>query len=95
MKDLIGIVIVLFLIALAVYVYFLPTIQANKVGHPALKSIAVVNIFLGWMLIPWVLALAWAYRHDKTTVMPSKKCPECAEVILAEAVKCKHCHATV
>jgi Superinfection immunity protein len=50
--------VVLFSIILGLY--FLSTIVA---GLPKLKndgSIFVVNLFLGWTLIGWVIALAWA-----------------------------------
>lgn len=83
------------LILAAVMFYFWPTLRARDVRHPAFVSIFIVNLFLGWLLIPWVIALAWAYRHKKILQPQTKKCPECAEPILLEAVKCKHCHATV
>lgn len=73
--------------------YFWPTLRARDVRHPAFTSIFIVNLFLGWLLVPWVIALAWAYRHKKATPLESKKCPECAEEVRLEALKCKHCQA--
>jgi hypothetical protein len=51
----IGVIIVLAL-------YFLPSMIAGmgKVKHPNANSIFVVNLFLGWTFIGWVVALAWA-----------------------------------
>lgn len=41
-------------------IYFLPTIVAqNPRDRP---SIFVINLFLGWTFLGWVLALAWACR---------------------------------
>jgi hypothetical protein len=44
--------------------YFMPTIVAvsRKVRHQG--SVAVLNIFLGWTLIGWVVALAMACRSN-------------------------------
>lgn len=40
-----------------------------------------------------ILALIAIFFVDKIPEyqMPSKKCPDCAEQVLAEAKKCKHC----
>ncbi len=43
--------------------YFLPTIVAFKRRRPNQASIAVVNFFLGWTLIGWVVAMAWAVAN--------------------------------
>ena len=45
-------------------IYFLPTIVAlaRKVKHQG--SVAVINIFLGWSIIGWVVALAMACRTN-------------------------------
>ena len=40
--------------------YFLPAILARHREHPNVTSIVVVNAFLGWTFLGWVLALAWA-----------------------------------
>jgi hypothetical protein len=40
--------------------YFLPTICALSNHQHNWASIFVVNLFLGWTLIGWVIALAWA-----------------------------------
>ena len=40
--------------------YMLPTLIAVGRHHPSRNSIAVVNLFLGWTLIAWIICLAWA-----------------------------------
>ena len=40
--------------------YFMPTIIAYCRDHRNYASIFVVNLFLGWTLIGWVLSLAWS-----------------------------------
>ena len=46
-------------------IYFLPTIVAERKKKTNLNSIFVVNFFLGWTLLGWVIALAWALATDK------------------------------
>ncbi|AWL07656.1 hypothetical protein DIR46_07095 [Massilia oculi] len=79
----------------ALFIYFWPTLRARDVRHPAFTSIFLINLLLGWLFIPWVLVLAWAYRHKKVVEPPTKKCPECAEIVLLEATRCKHCQAVM
>lgn len=42
--------------------YFLPTLLAFHRQVPSAWSIAVLNLFLGWTLVGWVVALALAVR---------------------------------
>lgn len=42
--------------------YFIPTVVAW--GKKKADGPIVVNIFLGWTLIGWVIALAWAVNLD-------------------------------
>ena len=45
--------------------YFAPTIIAFCNNHPSAGSVAVINLFLGWTLLGWVLALALALMGVK------------------------------
>jgi len=64
-------------------------------------AIGALNFFLGWTLVGWVVALVWAISKDVNVTQPSpmpsltasaqKKCPDCAEMVLAEAKKCRFC----
>jgi hypothetical protein len=40
--------------------YLLPTLIAAGRGHPNVGPIAVVNIFLGWTFLGFIVALAWS-----------------------------------
>ena len=92
---------VVILIAL---LYFVPSIVAA--GRERNGGVLVLNFFLGWTLVGWVVALAWAAslpHRSKTaasTIGPPGesiavpalvRCPFCAEDIKPEAVVCKHC----
>jgi hypothetical protein len=48
------------LIMVALAVYILPFIVAAKRECKAIAGIGVVNLFLGWTFVGWVVALAWA-----------------------------------
>jgi len=41
--------------------YFAPIVVAHSRRHPNRTPITIVTLFLGWTLIGWVAALAWAY----------------------------------
>jgi len=53
-------VISIIVVALILNLYFVPTAVAMKRGHQNTAAIVVINIFLGWTLLGWVAALAWA-----------------------------------
>jgi len=55
--------IVILLISLAIY--FLPTIIASIRHKRNTGAIFVLNLFLGWTLIGWVVALTWAFTYEK------------------------------
>ncbi|MEU9089931.1 superinfection immunity protein [Streptomyces sp. NPDC087901] len=42
--------------------YFVPTVVAFSRGVPNKGSVLVVNLFLGWTLVGWVVAMAMAAR---------------------------------
>lgn len=48
------------LILLFAILYFLPWIIAGQRDHPNNAAIGLLNLFLGWTLIGWVIALVWA-----------------------------------
>ena len=44
--------------------YFLPTIIAFARNKRDTTSILLLNLFLGWTAIGWVIALVWAVKTD-------------------------------
>lgn len=40
--------------------YFIPTIVADTRNHKNYFAILVLNLFLGWTFLGWVIALVWA-----------------------------------
>lgn len=40
--------------------YCAPMIVAARRRHPQRDAIGIINFFLGWTLLGWVIALAWA-----------------------------------
>lgn len=48
--------------------YMLPTIEAKLRNHRNIASIALTNLFLGWTLIGWVVALVWAFKNPEHVV---------------------------
>ena len=103
------VVLVCVLLAIAVYLYFIPAIVASKKKRQDAMAIFVLNLFLGWTFIGWVVALVWAAKTDGVKVIkptqneftheaksyyePTKVCPHCAETVLAAAKVCKHCRS--
>lgn len=45
--------------------YFLPSLIAWLREHAYVNSITVINLFLGWTLIGWVVCLAWSLSPQK------------------------------
>ena len=61
-----GVILLVVLIGAGGIIYFIPALLAKNNNHKDLNSIFVVNLFLGWTLIGWVVALAWAVKSNKS-----------------------------
>ncbi len=77
-------------------IYFIPAINGYSKQHRSRALILVVNVFLGWTVLGWLVALAWSAgsaRDDPAapTASTHVKCPDCAELVRREAKVCKHC----
>lgn len=65
MEELFLILAIIVGIAVGLAIYFAPTIVAFKKGQQNKLSIFLLNLFLGWSLIGWVVALVWATKNDE------------------------------
>jgi len=50
------------------FFYFLPSIVAFARNKRDTTSIVVLNLFLGWTAIGWVIALVWALKQDMPAI---------------------------
>ena len=55
----------------AFLLYFLPAVIGGLRRVRGLGSVVVVNVFLGWTVIGWIVALAMAFRSTKPQVTRS------------------------
>jgi hypothetical protein len=49
--------------------YFLPSILALARSKRDITAILLLNLFLGWTFIGWVVALVWAVKNDVPAVV--------------------------
>jgi hypothetical protein len=49
--------------------YFLPTIIALIKSKRDAVAILLLNLFLGWSVIGWIIALVWAAKNDVPAVV--------------------------
>ena len=56
------------LLILAAILYFFPTIIALVRWRPNLMAIFALNLFLGWSVIGWVIALVWSLSATASVV---------------------------
>ena len=60
---------------LLVALYFLPAIIAWARGVSSRGSIIAINLFLGWTLLGWVVALSMAVRSLPQSNLSSRRDP--------------------
>ncbi len=48
------------MLIVVILVYFLPTVIALSRGHLSALAIFLINLFFGWTLIGWLVALIWS-----------------------------------
>lgn len=59
-NNLIPLLSIILIAALTIFIYIIPIIVAHKRQHPSRMAITVLDIFLGWSFIGWVVALVWS-----------------------------------
>jgi Superinfection immunity protein len=53
--------------------YLFPTLVAWLQEHDHLYAIAALNLLIGWTLVGWFGALAWAFKPKEHVPNPKKK----------------------
>jgi hypothetical protein len=53
-----------FFFGLPFLMYFLPSIIALARSKRDLLAIFLLNLFLGWSIIGWIVALVWTAKND-------------------------------
>lgn len=57
------------MIVLIFALYFAPTMIAVLRGKRNALAIALVNLVLGWMILPWFFCLVWSVLRDPRFVL--------------------------
>lgn len=87
-------------VTILVLLYFLPALNGYSRKHNSGDSILLLNLFLGWTILGWLVALIWSasgntrgatVANDAPTPATHVRCPECRELVIHDARKCKHC----
>ncbi len=72
------------MLIVAVLLYFLPTVVALSRGHLSALAIFFLDLFLGWTVLGWLVALIWSctgntaanfYRYQANAVDPGGLIP--------------------
>jgi uncharacterized membrane protein len=56
-------------IFLIILIYFIPTISAYSRKKTNASSILILNLFLGWTIIGWIVSLVWAVSKDNKIIV--------------------------
>lgn len=84
--------------------YFLPTMIAAQRRHHNTLGVFLLNFFLGWSVIGWIIALIWAFAAPPVVMMPqgaygappvATLCPNCGVPLRPGATFCSNCGARV
>jgi hypothetical protein len=51
-------------VGIGMFCFFMPYYIAGSRKHPNKYPILAINLFLGWSLIGWVIALVWALTRN-------------------------------
>jgi Superinfection immunity protein/zinc-ribbon domain len=87
--------------AVGLFLYFVPTF-VGKDKHNA-GAIFALNLFLGWTLVGWVVALVWAISKDSPPApvivnqpqLPAILCSSCGKYSQAGSKFCANCGAAL
>lgn len=51
--------------------YMLPTVEAYSRKYENAQTVAMVNVFLGWTFLGWVVSYIWAFRKPSIVTLQS------------------------
>ncbi|RKP44262.1 superinfection immunity protein [Pararobbsia silviterrae] len=81
-------------IAVAVAIYFLPSILADRRRRPDTLIIALFNACLGWTVVGWVVALLWSLTRFEArsprAITLMKRDAQTATVMAAIVTRAQH-----
>lgn len=84
----------------AATLYLAPWLVAIDRRHPGRKTVAVLNLLLGWTLLGWIATLVFAFRPQPWSFTdpagpaippPRKRCPGCRRLLSIDADECLYC----
>jgi hypothetical protein len=93
-----------FIAPFGLLLYFLPTILAMVRRHHNVLGVFLLNFFLGWSVIGWIIALVWSLSAPPVMVVPMpyggppppiQLCPHCGRPVATAAAFCGNCGARV
>jgi len=79
----------IFMTMLSIAAYFAPSLMARE--KPQFGSVFALNFFLGWTVVGWVVALAWALNESKTVVVAAPTASASQVAAMPAAVFCAGC----
>ena len=92
------------ILAFVLALYLVPFFIARSKNHPQQTAILILNLFLGWTMLGWVVALVWACMNTAaresgqaaaTPAAAERAEREAAEVRTANSKKCPFCAETI
>jgi hypothetical protein len=84
MNDVFFFVLGLVLIAAAFGIYFLPTFAAMNRGSLNYPAVLIINVFFGWTLVGWAVALALAASGNTKEGVARREAKEAADRAIHE-----------
>lgn len=51
-------------IIVLLFIYLIPTLLAAYFRKRNTNAIFILNIFLGWTILGWIMALVWSFTKD-------------------------------
>lgn len=67
---------IIFLLCVAIgtlIVYFIPSMIAHYRRHNNMLAIFMLNLFLGWLCVGWIISMVWACTNNVATPPTSGK----------------------